>query len=363
MMELLFSFIERIPRKAFIAAGGILALILVLLYLQGSIGGRKVRPGTVPLPAAGTPPSTTVPVEQREVEDIIDWPGTVTSRTVANVAPKVMAHILEVHVNIGSRVKAGDVIATLDDREVRARAQQARGALTAAQAHAGQAEADLRRLRTLFQKQAATRQDLDAVEARATAARAQAAQARNALAEVQVLVGDTTIRAPFDGVVAERLVDPGDTTVPGKPVVVIQDTHSLRLETHVPARCTGTLTVGKEVEVHFDAPARDVPAHVEEVAPIADPQSRTQLIKIALPSVPDLQPGMFGTLRGPCGTHLAVLVPTAAVIRMGQLEMVRVLEDGRPQLRDVKTGTTYGNRIEVLSGLRPGEHVLLNNGS
>jgi RND family efflux transporter MFP subunit len=350
-----------IAKKAGLPVAAIAALILLLLYLQGTIGGHKVGPHTVPLPGTAAPAGTAVAAEQREVEDIIDWPGTVASRTVANVAPKVMAHILEVRVNIGSVVKTGDVVATLDDREVRARTQQMRAALTAAEAHAGQAEADLRRARMLLQKQAATPQDFDAVEARAKAARAQVAQARDAVAEAQVLLGEATIRAPFDGVVAERLVDPGDMAVPGKPVVVIQDPHTLRLETYAPARCAGMLTIGKEVQVRFDAPAREVQARIEEIAPTADPQSRTQLIKAALPSVPELQPGTFGALRTPCGTHVAVLIPTGAVIRKGQLEMVRVLEAGAAHLRDVKTGVTYGDQTEVLSGLRAGEQVLVSN--
>ncbi len=355
--------LAHIAKKAGLPAAAIAALIFLLLYLQGTIGAHKVGPHTVPLPETGAPSGTAVAAEQREVDDIIDWPGTVASRTVAQVAPKLMAHILEVRVNIGAAVQAGDVVATLDDREVRARAQQARAALTAAQAHAGQAEADLRRQQTLFQKQAATQQELDAGEAQAKAARAQVAQANDAVTEAQVLLGETTIRAPFAGVVAERLVDPGDMAVPGKPVVVIQDVHTLRLETHIPARCAGMLTIGKEVQVRFDAPAREVPARIEEIAPTADPQSRTQLIKATLPAAPELQPGIFATLRAPCGTHVAILIPSGAVIRKGQLEMVRVLEDGRARLRDVKTGMTYDDQTEVLSGLHAGEQVLVSNAS
>ena len=353
----------RLVRKAVLPVVAITALILLLLYLQGTIGGHKVRPHTVPLSESGAPAGKIVPVEQREVEDVIDWPGTVTSRTVANVAPKVMAHILEVRVNIGSMVKSGEVVATLDDREVRARTQQARAAMTAAEARAGQAEADLRRVRTLFQKQAATSQDLEALEARAKAGRAQVAEARDALTEAQVLLGETTIRAPLDGVVAGRLVDPGDMAVPGKPVLVIQDPHSLRLETYVPARCAGMLAIGKGVQVRFDVPARELQARIEEIAPTTDPQSRTQLIKAALPPAPELQPGIFGTLRAPCGSHVAVLIPTSAVTRKGQLEMVRVLENGSPRLRDIKTGVTYADRTEVLSGLHAGEQVLVSDES
>jgi RND family efflux transporter MFP subunit len=353
----------RLARKAVLPLVAISVLILLLLYLQGTIGGRKVGPHTVPLPESSAPAGTVVAVEQREVEDVMDWPGTVTSRTVANVAPKVMAHILEVRVNIGSAVHSGDVLVTLDDREVKARAQQAHAALTAAQALAVQAENDLRRVRMLIQKQAATSQDLDAVEARAKATSAQVAQARDAVTEAEVLLGETTIRAPLDGVVAARLVDPGDMAEPGKPVLVIQDPHSLRLETHVPTRCVGMLAIGTEVQVRFDAPARELPVRIEEIAPTADPQSRTQLVKAALPSAPDVQPGLFAILRAPCGRHLALLIPTRAVMRKGQLEMVHVVEHGSPRLRDIKTGVQYADQTEVLSGLHAGEQVLVSDAS
>lgn len=353
------SRIGPVPTKVLVAAGAVVALILLLLYIQGTIGGHKVRPGIVPLGTTGTTTPKTITVEKRQVDDIVDWPGTVRSRSVANVAPKAMARVLEVRVTAGTPVKQGDVVAVLDDRELRSRAEQARGALTAAEAQAGQAETDLRRARTLFQKQAGTQQDLDAAESRAKATRAQVAQARDGLAEAQVMLGDTTLRAPFDGVVAERLADPGDMATPGKPVVVIHDPQSLRLEADVGERCTAPLAVGQEIPVRLESLQRDVAARIEVIAPVADPQSRTFLIKAALPPQPDLRAGIFGTVRITCGTHPALLIPAAAVTRTGQLESVRVLTEGQPRTRNVRTGKTYGEQFEVLSGLREGEQVVV----
>jgi RND family efflux transporter MFP subunit len=348
-----------VPTKALVATGAVIALVLLLLYLQGTIGGHKVRPGTVPLGAAGSPTLNTVTVEKRQVDDVVDWPGTVRSRSVANVAPKVMARVLEVRVTAGTAVKQGDIVAVLDDRELHARAEQARAALAAAEAQAVQAETDLRRARMLIQKQATTPQDLEAAEARAKATRAQAAQARDGLSEVQVLLGETTVRAPFDGVIAERLVDPGDMAAPGKPVVVVHDPQSLRLEADVGERCAAPLAVGQEIPVRLESLQRDISARIEVIAPVADPQSRTFLIKAALPAQPDLRAGIFGTMRVTCGTHPALLIPAAAVTRSGQLESVRVLAGDGPRTRNVRTGKTYGDQVEVLSGLLEGETVVV----
>lgn len=361
MIELVSSVVERIPLKARLAAAALTALILVLLYVQGTIGGGRVRPGVVRLPADGHATGAVTVVEKREVHDVIDWPATVTSRTVANVAPKMMARVLDVRVVAGAAVRQGEIVALLDDRELKARADQARAALVAAEAQAGQADADLRRGRALFRKQVLSQQDLDALEARGKSARAQAAQARDGFKEVRVLLGETNVRAPFDGVVAERLVDPGDMAVPGKPVVVIHDPNSLRMETHISAACIGTLRLQSDVPVRVDTPLRETTARIEEIAPAADLRSRTFLVKAALPSLPNLRAGTFGVLHAPCGMHVALLVPPAAVRRSGQLESVRVLVDSGIRVRNVRTGKVYGDRVEVLAGLHAGERVLVGS--
>lgn len=359
MIEVLSSLVERIPRKARIAAAAVAALILMLLYVQGTIGGRKVRPGVVPLPAGGEGSGNVAAVEKREVQDVVDWPATVSSRTVANVAPRVMARVLDVRVSAGAAVQQGDIVALLDDRELKARADQARAGLAGAEAQATQAEADLRRGQALFRKQAFAQQDLDALEARSKSARAQVAQARDGFTEVQILLGETSVRAPFDGVVAERFVDPGDMAVPGKPVVVIHDPSSLRLESNISAGCVSLLRLGADVPVRIDTPPQEAVARIEEIAPAADPHSRTFLVKAALPALPNLRPGTFGILRAPCGTHVALLIPPAAVTRSGQLEAVRLVVDSEVRTRNVRTGKTYGDRVEVLSGLQEGERVLV----
>ena len=346
--------------KAIAAAAAVLGLVVLLLYLQGTIGGHKVRPGRQSSPAAGTPSALpTVVVEQREIADVVDWPGTVTARLSADVAPTVMARVLEVRVQAGSVVRRGDIIATLDARDLTARLQQGEAALAAATAQARQADADLGRARQLFAKQAFTRQDLDAAEARAATARAQAAQARDALAEARVRLGETEVRAPFDGVVVARRVDPGDTAGPGAPVALLQDPSTLRLEADVSEHCATPLAIGAELPVRVGTPPSDLTARIEELAPVADPTSRTRHVKAVLPPDAALRPGAFASLRLACGTHAAIVVPAAAVRRAGQLETVRVLLDGAPVVRSVRTGKTIGGQVEILSGLNAGDVVVV----
>lgn len=348
----------RPPRQALTAGLGLIGLLVVVQVMRGGCGD-VVAPGVVPLPEEGATGAATAAVVEEDIADVVQWPGTVTARLSAAVAPTVMARVLEVRVQAGSLVRAGDVIASLDARDLSARVEQGGAAVAAAEAQAQQADADLRRARQLFEKEALTPQDLDAAEARAKTMRAQAAQARNAMAEARVHLGETVVRAPFDGVVAQRLVDPGDTAGPGRPVAVLQDPSALRLEADLSERCAAALAVGDALPVRFGAPPVEVSAQVEEIAPVADPASRTRRVKATLPAHPGLRPGGFATLLVACGSHRGLLVPAVALQRSGQLETVRVLVDGAARRRSVRTGKVVGDRVEVLSGVRAGDVVLL----
>lgn len=347
-----------IPRSALYAAAGIAGLVGLLLYLQGAFRSDRVSPGESALADMASTSTARFKVEEREVDDWVDWPATVTSRAVANLAPKVMARVLEVRVAPGQRVRTGDVLVVLDDRDTRARLQQAEAAMQAADALATQATADLRRARRLFEQQATTQQDLDAAIARAASAQAQVAQARDAVAEARVMTGETELRAPFDGVVATRLADPGNLAVPGNPIVVVHDPSALRLEANIAEKCARSLTTGTELVARVGS-ADGVAARVEEIAPAADPSSRTVLIKASLPAAASAYPGMFANLRVVCGRSRVIAVPLNAVHRAGQLESVTVLVDGMARRRNVRTGKIYDDQVEVLSGLAGGETILL----
>jgi multidrug efflux pump subunit AcrA (membrane-fusion protein) len=120
------------------------------------------------------------------------------------------------------------------------------------------------------------------------------------------------------------------------------------------------LRQGQELKARIGS--EDYPIRVEEIAPAADPQTRTVLVKAALDPRLQTQPGTFAWLEQPCGRHSALLIPRSAVSRTGQLERVRVVLNGKGMLRLVRTGKTRDGSIEVLSGLEEGENVLVGGG-
>ena len=338
----------------------VLALILLLMYMQGSFVS-KVSPGLSPQ-ASDTNPSKsqTAIVEKRQVDDIMTWPGTVRSRTVANIAPRMTARILEIKVNAGDKVKKGDVIARLDEREIRAQENAALAALAGANAQANRAKADEQRTRSLYSKEAATREKFDAVVAQAKEVQAGVNQATSTVSEIRSHLADTLLLAPFDGVVIKRLQQPGDMGLPGVPVVTLQTPKGLRLEADVPSTCAGRYSTDMDVSVRIDTLNLTTSAQIDEISPEVDPQTRTQLIKIALPAIEGLQPGHFGWLEQACDQHEALLIPASAVEHIGQLEVVKVLSEGRQLMRHIRTAKNFGDQIEVISGLHAGETVITN---
>lgn len=350
------------PSTALYAGFSIAALVLLLMWMEGAFE-HKVTPGLSEAKAAERPATgPTARVARREAEAVFAWPGTVAARIVAQVAPKVPGRILEIGVRAGDAVRRGQVLARLDEAEIRARVGQARSALAAAEAEAGRARADAGRLQNLYAKEAATRQDLDAAVAAAKSGDARVREAGDAVREVESRLGETLLKAPFDGVVVKRNQEPGDVALPGSPVLTLQQSRELRIESAIPSNCAGLVKLGDDLKVRIASPETETHAVVDEIQPAADPGTRTVLVKARLPEDSGARPGAFGWLYQACGRDDLLLVPESAVSRIGQLESVRLLVEGRPRLRHVRTGKRFDGQVEILSGLKEGDTVLLAGG-
>lgn len=343
-----------------LAIGG---LLLVILFALGVLGGAsKTEPGNTPIAGSALPQNAqTLKVNAQAAANIQSWQGTIRSRLAVKIAPKLNARILEIPVRPGDKLKKGDIIAKLDDRDLRAAYNAANAAQTAAQAQAMQAGADEKRIVDLYNKQAATRQNYDAVLAQARAARAMASQAASAAQQSKVMLGENVLYAPFDGVVGERYQEPGDMGVPNQPIVSFHQPDDLRLEAAIASHCAAQVKLGMKVKVRIDAIHQALSGTVDEIAPEIDTQTRSQLIKIKLPATDGLQHGQFGWLELGCqAEQQALLIPVSSVVHYGQLQAVKVVENGHLHNRHIRTGKQYGDQLEVLSGLREGEIILID---
>lgn len=326
-------------RGAIVAAG--------LVALLSSLAACHDEPQPKPAKALPTVPVRTITLQTRAYQAQEEVVGTVRARQHATLEAKVSGRIERMPVELGQRVKAGQLIAQLQVHEIRAKLRQANAVLD-------QAKADLARVEALLAQNAVTRQDYDAVRARHEVALASVAEARS-------MLDYATVRAPFAGVITKKPATVGDLATPGRPLVEIEDVAGLRLEVAVPEAVVGGLQVGKTLPVQVAAAPESLDGTIAEVAPSADPNSRTFLVKIDLPRDPQLRTGQFGRALVPVGRTNTLRLPVSAVVARGQMETVFVVAEGRANLRLVKTGKRFGDEVEVLSGLDAGEAVVVPN--
>jgi RND family efflux transporter MFP subunit len=301
-----------------------------------------------------------VPVVVAEVAVLPLWDeeevvGNVEAAQRAVLSAKVTGVIDSLKVAPGARVVRGEILATIDAREIRAR-------LDSAVAAQDQAKKDFARIERLLQSGSSTRQEFEAAMTRLRTADA-------GLVEARTMLQYTEIAAPFDGVVTRKLVEVGDLATPGKALLEMENSSLLRFECQIPEALVDRVQIGEELAVAIDAAGAALTGKVSEIAPSASAGSRTFLVKLDLPPAEKLRAGQFGRVSVPVRERPAVLVADGAVVRRGQIESVFVIEEGVARLRLVKTGRRHNGQVEIISGLSGGEKVaskdahLLNDGA
>ena len=351
--------------KWFIPIFAIIGLLLVIMFALGIIGGGdKITPGNIAYSGSPLPADAEVLTLKKQLSDnMTSWPGTIRSRTIAKIAPKFNARILEVNVDAGDTVKKGDVIARLDQQAMNAAYQEALATLYGAKAQANQAIANERRTKSLFSKEAATQQNYDAAIAQASTARAAVKRAISTVKRVHVNLDENVLLAPFDSIVSERLKEPGDMGFPNDPVVILQKNNDLRLEAAIPTHCAKRITLGMKVAIRIDSSNKHISGTIDEIVPEIDPQTRTQLVKAALSASEGLVNGLFAWMEQNCDDSQNVLmIPKSSVLHYGQLEAVKIVDNNQIYTRHIRTGKQTGNKLQVLSGLLEGETILINSG-
>jgi membrane fusion protein (multidrug efflux system) len=287
----------------------------------------------------------TSPVAAERIPLVTEVPAAVHPAERAVIAARLTGTISALPWGLGQPVRTGDLLLALSAPEAEARVRQA-------QAQLAEAERAAERERTLVEKGVNPADSLRAAEDRLHYAQA-------ALAEAEAMLAYATVRAPFDGVITEKQVLPGDLATPGLPLLTIESTQHLRAEGTIPEQLAVGLRLGDTLNVLVDESAPPVAGRIEEISAAADVVSRSVLAKVALPPG-TARSGQFVRLQVAVGETTALLVPAAAVSRFGQMERVFVVENGRAELRLVKTGRTLGVRVEILAGVNPGERVVLS---
>jgi RND family efflux transporter MFP subunit len=337
----------------------ILLIIFMMVWLGGAFHRGTIHPGKVT--AAETSVSgvqffTVSAVSEPQISEAV---GTVQPQIKTTISARVTANIVELPVNAGQHVRKGDLLVRLDDRDLRARRQQAQEALRRAEATRDLAQSDYTRDKALYEKQVIPKSEFDETTLRLRTSTADVAAFEQAQHDSEITTGYAVIRSPYDGIVVDKLSDVGDMAAPGKPLITLYENGKLWLEAAVPEEQAGGLRIGKAYTVRLDSLDRQMEGRLVEIVPSADSSSRTITARIALPYAQNVFPGLFGRMLLPVGDRKQIMIPQSAVLRIGQLAMVDVNDSGVLRRRSVQTGRQVGDQVEILSGLVPGEKVSL----
>lgn len=354
----------RIASKTLLMAGG----VAVLAAACAPAGSEE--PAAV---AHDGPEGREYVVEAKLVEATLDATGVAEPIAEATLSTKLMGTVTEVLVREGDRVKAGQPLVRIDARDLAAKRAQVGAGLAEAEAVYRDAVTQAQRFRNLYAEDAASKAQLDAAETGLARAEAAVAQARAAVAELDAVRDYSVVRAPFDGVVTHRFVDPGAFAAPGAPLITVQDGRKLRIVVHASPGTLGDLSPGQEVRARIEgAPATAV---VEGIVPA---QGGNLYTVNALVENDDGRylPNSSATLSLVQGEREAILVPGAAIHRDGDLTGVWVRGESGTHIRwirlregnavdgallagGVQGHTRSGPYVEVLGGPRAGERIII----
>jgi multidrug efflux pump subunit AcrA (membrane-fusion protein) len=369
--------------KQNIAGHHIIAAVTAVLSTSAALNGCAPPPDAAATATAEPIAVATAKVALTDVASPIDAGGVVQARVTATIAARILARIREVRVSPGDRVRSGQTLLVLDGDDLAAGARAARAAVLAAEQGASAAAAELQavnaglvlarashdRIAELQAKRSATAQELDeataalrTADARVAAASARASQAASAVEsaraahdQASTVHSFATIAAPFDGLITEKLVDPGNMASPGTPLLRLEDTRGFRLDVRVDESRIDQIRTGDSVPVFLGAATTSIAGTVVEVSRAVDVDARSFLVKIALPDEDGVRSGTFGKARFRGTSRRALTVPASAIVRRGQLTSVFVVENGLARVRLVSL-----REFEVLAGLTNTEIVILS---
>jgi RND family efflux transporter MFP subunit len=320
-----------------------------------------------------------ITLHRTDVNDYYDAAGTIQAKTISVISSRVMGTITDIAVNQGDKVAAGQILLTIDNNDLieRVNASQAAyneslKALGTAKSNKTLAETTYQRHKRLYDEKAITGQEMDQITNQRDRAnldfqRAQAGvKAANALLKgAKVNLDFSRITSPINGVVTGKHIDKGSMAVPAAPLLTVEDTTSYKVEVNIDESMAHKVSISTPVDVIIDSISKIYKGTITEVVPSIDATSRTFAVKALITKDPNehlLKNGLYARVLLPHEKRSVLAVPTTAIVQRGQLVGVYVVgEDNRLTYRMIRTGRAYGNNVEVLSGLNPGEEIVVGD--
>jgi len=347
--------------RIIIIIAAVLIIVAVILYQTGTFHSGMIPPGEQPVAHKKVSKAKLFKLKLSEIPIIYKSVGTVRSRDEIELAPRITARIIEITKRSGDSVKADEILVRLDNSDLKAAENQIVENMKSLEAALQLAKKDYIRQRRLLAENVIPRKTFEQAEQVLKSAIAAKKAAQQSLQQAAANLSYATIRSPMNGIVSDRMDDPGDIASPGNIIMKIFD--PTRLMLYVPLResLVKSVKIGDVVKFNVEALKRTFKGVVKEIVPSVDPGSRTFLIKMDISGdVKGLMPGMFGIIAMKLGMEKAYIVPASAITQIGQLEYLTVMKDGTPSKVLVRTvdGPTP-DTLRIISGIDSDTEIVL----
>ena len=293
--------------------------------------------------------------------------GKIEAENSANVSTRIMGYVTKVHVKVGQKVNAGQLLVSISNSDLQAKKAQVDASILQAIAAFNNAKKDYERFTTLFNQQSASQKELDDMTSRYEMAKAGLEGAKQMRNEVQAQFSYSNITAPFAGEVTNTFVKEGDMANPGLPLVSVEGASHLQVTAMVSESDIVSIKNGMTANVLVKSTNESITGKVTEVSQSAKNTGGQYLVKVSLENAPSTAlSGMFANVQFPVvlqkqPTNTQVLVPISALVNQGQLTGIYTISKKNiAMLRWLRVGKKFGNQVEVLSGLAADESYILS---
>jgi len=330
-----------------------------MLFLSSCQGDKKDT-----ISAQKGPSVNVTEVGLTSIRKSYQFTGSVEGEQRINLSTKVMGKITALPVNLGDQVAKGDVLLRIKNDNIIAQRDQVEANLAEAEASLENTQTNYKRIKALHADSSATQKELDDISTQLGVAKARVKALKSKRAEIRDLMDYSVIESPIDGYVVQKNVSQGDMASPGQPLLAVEEVADLKVLVSVPASQIDLFSKSDTLDISIEAAKAQFSGIVKAINPSADAMSRQFEVKVSIPKdVAKLQivkPGMFADVRLRKGMDSLLMVPDSALVRRGQLTGLYTVNDNNELLlRWVRIGRHQNGKVEILSGLKPGERLVL----
>ena len=335
------------------------------LALLGSLSScsNQTEPKKVELPAIAATIGQTAGTNQGKY---VTASGKIEAENSAMISTRLMGFVTDITVKTGQKVSQGQLLARISSNDLSAKKAQAEAGIAQANAGYNNARKDYERFQALFAQKSASQKELDDMSTRMEMAKAGLEAAKQMRNEVMAQFSYSNITAPFSGVITGTFMKKGDMANPGMPIISMEGASKLQAVVMVSESEILNIKNGMQADVTIKSTQKTIKGKVAEMSSSAQNTGGQYIVKINLDEPAEILSGMFVQAVFPiersasAAATTMTVIPKEAIIQEGQLKGIYVLNDQNiALLRWVRLGKTYGNDVEVLSGLSENEKYVL----